>query len=308
MGKKKSISLGEGKRIATNYEGLKKQLGLNNVHKQTANDLLSKQFPLEYRLERVREQEIYLERRRDAWFSAANGAINRKSITPGAWEAPFDCNESVILDNQRARTLSLAKSAMTREFTGRNPNDVTSFTGWIFDLEYRSSISSKQAGKDGERLVQNHKRKYPKALLPGAAWEPLFVDDLTGQQSGLKISLLTVNEAPLYGKPDYVFFNADEKAAIIVEVKTSHQIQCSAPADGWPNLRAQLWAYAHLDLVVERAEKIILIGEIWAPLSANQVARIKTYRWELPDAQFSKENEALFSCYQQYASNRKSPN
>lgn len=102
----------------------------------------------------------------------------------------------------------------------------------------------------------------------------------------------------MYGAPDYVFINKKTETALIVEVKVS---SAELPSDGWPNLRAQLWAYGYID-VIQQVKNIILIGEVWVRIDGNTVRRRRTYRWSLDDPQFCKENEQLFALYQQYAS------
>jgi hypothetical protein len=48
----------------------------------------------------------------------------------------------------------------------------------------------------------------------------------------------------MFGKPDLVFREKRSGRILIVEIKAT---EADIYADGWPNLRAQLWAYSKID-------------------------------------------------------------
>lgn len=190
-------------------------------------------------------------------------------------------------------------SHLVNMLAGHHLNSVSTFTGWLFRLQHQSNASSQSAGKEGERDVKNAKFEYPKPRYARDEWEPLFIDDLSGKQPGEKISSLTFNGTPMLGKPDYVFLSRQKRIAIVVEIKTSN---ANLEADGWPNLRAQLWAYAQLDIIREAADKVILIGEIWGKTAKGGVTLVRTYCWDFPNEHFDSANRQLFDLYKEYAS------
>lgn len=300
MGTIKSISLGDGQRVNTDYDGLKKMLKLHHIHERDTDTLLKKHFPDEYKLDISKGNHATQRKRWDAWFSEENQSAHRKLIVPnpegGEWQRG---DGTRIHNNGHANLLAKAQRAMVREFEGQHRNNVTDFSGWIFELDHRSGEASMSDGKVGERLVQKTKQRFTSPYIFNTDWDLISLDNLTDQQKGQPISLLTVNDRPLCGKPDYVFYNKKTETVLIVEVKTS---SAKLPPDSWPNLRAQLWAYAHLDFVIERAKHVILIGEVWVRVGEHKVRLSRTYQWDMSDTQFCKENEDLFACYQQYAS------
>jgi hypothetical protein len=136
-------------------------------------------------------------------------------------------------------------------------------------------------------------------------------DQLDGKPTPRKISLLKVNGESLLGVPDYVYHNAANGQIVIVEVKVSNPT--AWPADGWPNLRAQLWAYGQIDAYLNLASDIALVGEVWSEqydpktMSWSYVPRIR-YRWQMSDSVFCAQNEELFEIYKAWASTAREAN
>lgn len=247
------------------------------------------------------------EYRWNPWFSEENMSHERrKFISKNKYNLKSDDSWlgdtfrfPRLRDNGHGELLLDAKRAMERDFKGHTRNNVTDFTSWIFELEHKPRDAAKKSGRQGESIVQKWKRALSGSKIYDTGWTRIFFDNLDGKQEGLKISALKVNDAPMFGLPDYVLFNAALETVLIVEVKTSWK---ELPIDGWPNLRAQLWAYAHLDFIVEKKPKnVILIGEVWI-FDEKRPYLQKTYRWDMSDIRFCEENEELFACYQQYAS------
>lgn len=246
-------------------------------------------------------EDSFKRRRWDEWFREENQSPHRTLIVQTPEERKWQGERGPrFYNNNHANTLARAQLVVAREYRGKHRNRVTDFSSWIFKLDHISVAANMTDGKIGERLVQSEKkRRYGDPYSFDSDWELIFSDDFSEQQEGQKCSLLTINANPLYGKPDYVFFNKKMETALIVEVKTS---AAYLPPDSWPNVRAQLWAYGHLDFVIERAKHIILIAEVWVCADEHTVGRRRTYRWDMSEAQFCKDNKELFDCYQQYAS------
>lgn len=189
--------------------------------------------------------------------------------------------------------LSLAKHRRPAE----PGNRVTDFSSWVFRLcfpNWRKNPRSLRMGKETEeRLLQaNRSRRLlrlPEPTPQGKDWRLLFRDPLN-KESVFKMSALTVKGQPLYGVPDIVYQNQKTGEIRIVEIKASYK---DIPADGWPNLRAQLWCYAHIDQWVD-APKITLVGQVWSPL-ATKLRR--TLIWDKSDPSFDSECQKLFDCY-----------
>lgn len=105
-------------------------------------------------------------------------------------------------------------------------------------------------------------------------------------------SALTVGGTPLRAAPDFVFKERSTGRVVIVEIKASNR---EIPRDGWPNLRAQLWAYAHID-EWRNAPEVTLVAEVWGFTSDRIVLR-GTRRWASTDEQLKRDNLQLFTLY-----------
>jgi hypothetical protein len=165
---------------------------------------------------------------------------------------------------------------------------VTDFTKWIMSLYLGSpNPSSLARGKHIERSVARLAKP-----SDNPEWELIYRDPLECAPIPLKISSLTLNGEPFWGAPDIVYRNRTSGELLIVERKASDK---SIPANGWPNLRAQLWAYSHIDDFKD-APAITLIGEIWGMVD-GQLTRRAVLRWSQDDKEFDEENMELFSLY-----------
>jgi hypothetical protein len=165
---------------------------------------------------------------------------------------------------------------------------VTDFTKWVMSLYLgQPKPSSLARGKHIERSVARLAKP-----SDHSKWELIYRDPLECAPTPLKISSLTFNGESLWGAPDLVYRNTDNGELLIVERKASDK---PIPADGWPNLRAQLWSYSHIDDFKD-APAITLIGEIW-DLVDGQLTRRAVLRWSQADKEFDAENMELFSLY-----------
>lgn len=169
-------------------------------------------------------------------------------------------------------------------------NRVTDFTKWLMSL-YLTQNPSSHSRKMGKKVEGNVARMAEPLFLPD--WELLFRDPLSSKPEPLRISSLQVNGRPIWGVPDVVYHNKKTGEIIIVERKASN---AKIPEGGWPNLRAQLWAYAHADRWIKSIEKITLVGEIWN-LSSVRLNRRAVLRWNILNKDFYEENAKLFQLY-----------
>ena len=113
------------------------------------------------------------------------------------------------------------------------------------------------------------------------------------EENALKISALQLNDGScMYGKPDIVLYQKRTRKYLIVEIKSS-AIRFP-PSDGWPNLRAQLWAYSKAD-IFERASEVILGAEVYYhPQIHSYPPTALTFK---NNEAFDDENSRLFSQY-----------
>jgi len=148
---------------------------------------------------------------------------------------------------------------------------VTDFTKWVWTLCYLQlpNPSSLARGKHIERSIARLAKP-----SDNPDWELVYRDPLECAPAPLKISSLTFNDEPLWGAPDLVYRNKVTGELIIVERKASDK---KIPVNGWPNLKAQLWAYSHI-YDFKSAPVISLIGEVW-DISEERLSRRAVLRW-----------------------------
>lgn len=165
---------------------------------------------------------------------------------------------------------------------------VTDFTKWVMSLYLGPPNPASLAhGKHVERSVARMAKpsEHPE-------WEVVYRDPLDCAPTPLRISSLTFNGDPLWGAPDLVYRNFSTGELLIVERKASDR---PIPVNGWPNLRAQLWAYGHIDDFAD-SPIVTLIGEVWGIVN-GRLARRGVLRWSQTDKEFDTENMELFSLY-----------
>lgn len=166
---------------------------------------------------------------------------------------------------------------------------VTDFSGWIYSLyKLQKDLSSLARGRAVERELV--RRFVPAPDKSG--WELLYNGIQQPKPPSKIISSLLVNGAPLRGMPDFVFREKESGRIVIVEVKASNR---EVPSDGWPNLRAQLWAYVKIDDWVD-APQVLLVGEVWG-FSSDRIFLQETIRWDRDDVTFQRQNQELFDLY-----------
>ena len=170
---------------------------------------------------------------------------------------------------------------------------VTDFTKWVMSL-YSGTLNPAALvrGKHIEQIVA--KRSVARLAKPSKHpdWELFYRDPLECAPIPLKISGLTLNGKSLWGAPDLVYRHKKTGELLIVERKASDK---PIPVNGWPDLRAQLWAYSHIDNF-KSAPIISLIGEIW-DIVEGRLKRRAVLRWSSADKEFDAENLELFLLY-----------
>jgi len=183
------------------------------------------------------------------------------------------------------RIHELAKKNPPRK-SGRR---VTDFTDWVFGLYNRHNYKSLALGEAAEREIA--RRKIP---IPDHHDRWRLVHNGIGENARVNarpISSLLIDGEPVFGSPDLVFREKRTGRVLIIEVKAT-RVQ-ELPSDGWPNLRAQLWAYSQIDDWRD-SEEILMVGEIWG---VSNLKLRKTIGWVKGEEPFESRNRKLFDCY-----------
>lgn len=298
MATRKSIGLGDGLQREVTYDELKKRLKKGGANPALAKRILETNFPAEF----AQEQKLA----RDAEQAARDAQL--LSIQESRWRDYLGESSLTPSSISHQEVVSL----VSRRRSDRRPkspfNRVTDFANWIYEAMpyYRPRRMSQKAGKKGEREVAKLKRLLRPISEGYSDWKLIDKDPLDGKPKPREISLLKIGDDSLFGAPDYVYHNPGRGQILIVEVKVSNPQ--SLPADGWPNLRAQLWAYGNIDFYLNLAHDIVLIGEVWRKAYSPRTKRdsyvpLITYRWRMSDPVFCNQNEELFALYEQWVSN-----
>lgn len=212
--------------------------------------------------------------------------------------APYRVSHQNLLHrialNQRVPHGEASRSSASAPRT----HTVSSFADWVLRL-YNPAPNplALAAGIIGERAVVDCREEINKNKHEIPRWEHrgwrLIHDGIRGVfDKGFPIPSLTVNGILLRGVPDLVFRERKTNRILIVELKVS---SADLPSDGWPNLRAQLWAYARIERWAT-APEILLAGEVWSHHSSVPLRR-KTYFWRSDDPLLNEECTELFVAY-----------
>lgn len=145
-------------------------------------------------------------------------------------------------------------------------NTVSSFSGWVFHSLIKTKSSKKLIeGKKLEKILSSDQssdetfRRINHRFLDDD-WNLEFEDLSSHDKKNYKISCLTFEGRPLYGKPDLVYRNKKTNDRIIVEIKNTSNFT-SIPKGGWFNLQCQLWCYSMIDDFID-SPNIFLLGDI----------------------------------------------
>lgn len=172
---------------------------------------------------------------------------------------------------------------------------VTDFVDWVFRLyvperHYENLLHGQRIEREVAR------RQVP--IPTHSGWKLESNGMSNGDSKIYEISQLTINGKRLRGKPDLVFREKRTRRVLIVEVKAS---EADIPSNGWPNLRAQLWAYAKID-AFQDAPEISAVAEVWGFRGGLRLRQRLRFRPEGPA--FERENAELFQRYCEYCEAR----
>lgn len=171
-------------------------------------------------------------------------------------------------------------------------NTVTAFTDWIYDLYGRQRIpSALDHGTAMEPLIETKRKALAAARnrWPDSMCELIYNGMGENPGPALRISRLRVNGQCLWGRPDLVFRNKKTNEVLIVEIKVT---DADPPHGGWPNLRAQLWAYSLADDFAD-SPRVCLLSEIWK----RNLEAFVPIPMELHQPEWRDENESLFRAF-----------
>jgi hypothetical protein len=205
------------------------------------------------------------------------------NITTESQAEPFDWSHQRLLAGSGSRKTEL-----------HNPYTVSGFANWIFSIYRRDrSPFALAVGKEAERRItqirlQHSNNHHDWDLLP----------DGTGEaRHALPATELALNGQILHGSPDLVFRERRTGRIVIVEIKASDAV---LPRDGWPNLRAQLWAYSRLNEWRD-SPGMLLVGEVWNERGTRCRG---TYGWNAMDGVLNNQNKELFIEYRKVVEHR----
>ena len=304
MGDKRLIEIG-GHKLMLSIDDIRQMRGLSSTD---IEKLIQTYFSVRDRREQVAE-----DKRRSAEKEAEEKRKYEKFIaSTDKWHLTnyfSEVNNASAKSAYRVSDAEIVRRAQLAK-PSQIPNTVTGFSNWVFSLYIEeSSPRSLADGKLAEHLIAQRRHgteliELRKALLRRIPltsmrdWELLDRDPLDDSAPALTISQLAINGRPLWGLPDLVLRNVRTREIMIIERKTVGE-SVIVPSDGWPNLRAQLWAYGHIDKY-QNAPRIILIGEIW--WRRNEFGMIyirpsKIIRWDFGDRSFYDQNARLFELY-----------
>lgn len=168
---------------------------------------------------------------------------------------------------------------------------VTSFTDWLFRLYLpQRDVARLHLGRKLESAVQKRRLSMPEH----SNWKLIYNGMAGTDESPLIVSQLCVTGHPLRARPDLVFREKRSGRILVLEIKVS---DAPLPSDGWPNLRAQLWAYSKADKF-RQAESILLVSEVWG--IRGGLRRRGVLKWDASDRWLEQHNSALFQLYAQH--------
>lgn len=175
----------------------------------------------------------------------------------------------------------------------------TGFSGWIYDLCHARRAdrgTALERGKFVERQLYKQ-RQFARSLgrdYPTQSnLDLLFEDPLDGTAEPLLASKLTIDGQKLRCLPDRVFKNPKTKEVFVFERKST---TFRVPAQGWPNLKVQLWCYAWIDDWID-APEIYLVGDIRVPKDGSWQPSFPAPHWKRSDPVFNADCSALFELY-----------
>ena len=205
--------------------------------------------------------------------------------------------------------LTLAKLNQKQSREGKPPlwipeQRVSGFSKWVMDLtpsRGKDCLFNMLQGIETEKAIFPHfprPKDYTRELIyndHSDEWEMIYLGTSENDSAHVfRTKKLTLRGQPLYAKPDVIFRHRMTDEVIILEIKSS---PADLPTICWPNVRAQLWAYADIDADFMRvAPKIYLAAEVWNPKINGMYLR-KTYTWDAQDEVLHIEAKHAFEIY-----------
>lgn len=190
----------------------------------------------------------------------------------------------------------------------RSPEPTASgFAGWVYTLYASPSEGTRAAAIDNKKQVFRGRHAYmlSEGMLEGNGswelihsgirerlpWEPLVY---------FEIPTLHIRGTPLRASPDLVYQHRETRAVFIVSVGFTSK---AIPSNLWPDVWAQLWAYAQIP--TWRQGEVSVIGEIWGRRLSRMPRMWRPWDPRLRavvkrdprTAEFDKFFSALFSIY-----------
>jgi len=146
----------------------------------------------------------------------------------------------------------------------------SSFSQWVYSIygSAHGDDEDKLAGKIIEKAIFEHRNKSASSVDNNflrsnkSNWELIHNGlhlDITEPIKFFETGSLCVNNEPLRASPDLIYRNRLTSDVLIVEIKYS---RLPITTNLWPNVWAQLWCYAQLDIAVN-ARKLTVVGEVW---------------------------------------------
>ena len=205
--------------------------------------------------------------------------------------------------NSKVGEISILERALLKQNLQKNKvNSVTAFTKWIFESTKGQKDNQKyRSGVTGERKVyekyiyeEQERTQFldgPDKSLTHFKHKYNFEDSwiieyehISSDKSypAYRISSLTIDGKPLYGKPDIVLKNIKTNDRIIIEVKSTTVPEWKLISDKykWLNIQCQLWAYSFIDKFKD-SSNLYLIGDIWITKGNKLIHHKEPLYWRI---------------------------
>jgi hypothetical protein len=207
-----------------------------------------------------------------------------------------------------AKALTPARPTTTRRPTA------SAFANWVFDqtVTRKEGTCSAQALERAtwkKRLalgVATHQdielfrmHCWTQAHLKNVAhseWKLFFADNQSRSNRPFIASRLKVDGVPVRCIPDVVVHRPIDSTFIIIERKTTTVPEPFIPAQGWPNVEAQLWCYSWMD-DFRSAARVILVSQIWQRTRGGLSLCHEHAYWQRGSDVHEKRCEAWFRRY-----------
>lgn len=164
---------------------------------------------------------------------------------------------------------------------------VSGFSSWVHSL-YAPPTNpiNLQVGRESEKLIFDRRRKILSQNAgfwrsDGPNWVLIHnglmtAEDNTSRLTAFEIPQLTVRGHPVLGCPDLIYQNKKTRQIYLVEIKFSRQ---PIPSNLWPDIWAQLWAYAQIPECLA-APEVATVGEIWGDHSRQDERNLSISEYE----------------------------